>query len=189
MVARPLLIVFSLLTIGGAARAADLPGLPTLAVDQQVPEPWWHGLTIGSEMSVSVAKGVRGMAGGSGFIGYNREFDNRVVVGVQAAAGYTPYTIQNGRFLGANFVGANAFVGYDMGRLTPFITTSVDFARASQFDHSFTGGTDAINSFLNGGGDTATFGSIGAGFNYAVTNNLSVGMTVGAGTSRGGVWP
>jgi hypothetical protein len=189
MLVRPVLVLLALLAIGAAARAADLPSLPTLAADPQVPPPWYHGLTLGSEMSVSVAKGVKGMAGGSGFVGYNHEFDNHVVVGVQAAAGYAPYAIQNGRFLGANFIGANAFVGYDMGRLTPFLTTSVDFARSSQFDHGFSGGTDAINSFLNGGGDTAMFGSIGAGFNYAVTNNLSVGMAVGAATARGGVWP
>jgi hypothetical protein len=188
MVARPLLVLTALLAFGAAASAADLPNLPSLAVDPQVESPWQHGLYVGSEVSFTAAKGVKGMAGGAGYMGYNREFTNGVVLGIQASAGYAPFAIQNSRFRGADFVGATASVGYDMGRLTPFLMTSVDFARSSQFEHGFSGGTDAINNFLNGGGNTSTFGSVGAGFNYAITNNLSVGMAVNVGTARG-YWP
>ena len=188
MVARPLIVMFAVLALGASAHAADLPTLPTLALDPQVPPPWQHGLTVGSEVSFSSAKGVKGMAGGAGFIGYDRAFDNNLVLGVQASAGYAPFAIQNGRFKGADFVGMNASVGYEMGRLTPYVTTSLDFARTSLFDHGFTSGGDAINSFLSGGGDTKTYGSVGAGFDYAVTNNLRVGMSVGVGNLHG-VWP
>lgn len=188
MVARPLVVIFAVLALGMSAHAADLPTLPTLAVDPQVPPPWWHGLTVGSEVSFSAAKGVKGMVGGAGFVGYNHSFDNSLVLGVQASAGYAPFAIQNGRFKGADFVGMDAKVGYEMGRLTPYLTTSVDFARTSVFDHGFSGGDDAINAFLNGGGDTKTFGSVGAGFDYAVTNNLRVGMGVSVGSLRG-TWP
>jgi hypothetical protein len=189
MVTRPLVVMFAVLAIGTSVRAADLPTLPTLAVDPQVSEPWWHGLTVGSEVSIAAAKGVKGMAGGAGFVGYSHAFDNNLVIGVQAAAGYAPYAIQNGAFKGADFIGMSAQVGYEMGRLTPFLTTSFDLAHATQFSHGYTGGIDAINAFLNGGGDTAALGTIGAGFDYAVTNNLHVGIAVNAGNYRGGVWP
>jgi outer membrane immunogenic protein len=140
-----------------------------------------------AQISFSAAKGVRGAVGGDGFVGYSREFSNNLVVGVKAVAGYEPFFIQNNRFKGADFVGASAFVGYDMGRLMPYLTTSVDFARATPFERGFSGGTDAINNFLSGG-DTRTYGSIGAGFDYAVTNNLTVGMGVSVGGARG-AWP
>jgi len=185
MVARPLLFLTALLALATSASAADLPTLPTLAVDPQVPPPWWHGLTVGADATFAAAKGVRGMAGGDGFIGYHHEFSNNLVLGVQASAGYAPLFVQNGRFVGADFVGASAKLGYDMGRLTPYVTTSVDFARTSLFDHGFTGGTDAINAFLNGSGDKLTYGSVGAGFDYAITNNLTVGLGVSVGSVRG----
>ena len=185
MPARPLLVLAALLAPVAAASAADLPTLPTLAVDPQVPPPWWHGLTVGADATFAAAKGVRGMAGGDGFIGYAHEFSNNLVLGVQASAGYAPLFVQKGRFVGADFIGASARLGYDMGRLTPYVTTSVDFARTSLFDHGFTGGTDAINAFLNGSGDKLTYGSVGAGFDYAITNNLTVGLGVSVGSVRG----
>jgi len=187
MVARPLLALTALLALFTNARAADLPNLPTLAADPQVASPWQHGLHLGSEVSFSAAKGVKGMVGGDAFVGYSHEFSNNLVIGAKASAGYAPFFIQNSRFKGADFVGASAFVGYDMGKLMPYLATSVDFARATPFERGFSGGMDAINNFLNGG-DTRTYGSVGAGFDYAVTNNLTVGMGVSVGNGRG-VWP
>ena len=180
----PRLLAIAALAVAPAF-AADFPTLPTLAADPQVPPPWWHGLTVGADATFAAAKGVRGMAGGDGFIGYRHEFSNNLVLGVQASAGSAPLFVQNGRFVGADFIGASAKLGYDMGRLTPYVTTSVDFARTSLFDHGFTGGTDAINAFLNGPGDKLTYGSVGAGFDYAITNNLTVGLGVSVGGVRG----
>ena len=64
MFVRPLLALCALCAASLSAQAADLPTLPTLAVDPQVPPPWWHGLTVGGDVSFAAAKGVRGMAGG-----------------------------------------------------------------------------------------------------------------------------
>ena len=39
------------------------------------------------------AKGVKGGAGGDGYIGYDHAFDNGVVVGVRAESGYGPFLL------------------------------------------------------------------------------------------------
>jgi hypothetical protein len=50
----------------------------------------WSGLVVGSEMFALSHKGAEGHAGGDGFVGYNHELDNNLVVGVHASAGCAP---------------------------------------------------------------------------------------------------
>ena len=123
-------------------------------------------------------KGVRGGAGGDGFIGYNHAFDNGVVVGVQAEAGYGPLLWATPRgfsqFSGTAYAGGVATVGYRMGQLTPYLIAGVDFARPSNF-----GGAnplDAVNAVFSGPGAVQAVGTVGMGATYQVTPNLSFGV-------------
>ncbi len=89
----------SLIALILPAGAADLPyfaggELPSLKATgspdyDPAPSNPWTGLTMGAGVfGVSGSgRGSRGGFGGDTFIGYNHEFDNRVVVGVQGSVG------------------------------------------------------------------------------------------------------
>ncbi len=92
----------------------------------------WTGLTMGSEV-VGVSghgRGSRGGFGGDAFLGYNKEFDNNVVLGVRGSAGYMP-GLSNYGPRGYNFGMADMKLGYDMGRLMPYVTVGVGMANAA----------------------------------------------------------
>src|SRR5664279_6521509 len=75
------------------ADEASIPALPTFASSPLLnPETTnsWSGLVAGSELFVFSQKGAKGHVGGDGFVGYRHEFDNNLVVGVQASAGFAP---------------------------------------------------------------------------------------------------
>ncbi len=182
----PLLIV----ALAAPAGAADLPyfaggDLPSLKATgspdyESAPSNPWTGLTMGAGVfGVSGSgRGARGGFGGDTFIGYNHEFDNRVVVGVQGSVGYLPGMWKYGPG-GYNYGMANVSVGYDMGRFMPYVNFGVGTASATNL-RGLPGGLDSINNVFNHSGNQTTLTSVGAGFNYEVTNNLRVGFEVNA---------
>jgi opacity protein-like surface antigen len=177
---------------GFAARADDLPAakLPTLALDPQPlsPSPW-RGFYAGSELFAVSGKGTKGLVGGGAFVGYNHEFDNKLVIGIQASTGLTTGSYRS-RFVGYDFAATNVKLGYDMGRLMPFLTAGVALAKPNiRGGPGYAGAGDSLNDLFNSRSDVRAFGTVGAGFDYAITNNLSVGLAVSAGTGRGLVVP
>ncbi len=165
------------------ASAADLPNAPSdypalsATSTDQSKDPW-AGLYAGAGVTAWGGKGIRGGAGGDGFIGYDHAFDNGVVVGVRAEAGYGPLLWATPRgfsqFTGTAYAGGVATVGYRMGQLTPYLLAGVDFARPSNF-----GGTnplDAVNAVFSGPGAVQAVGTVGMGATYQVTPNLSFGV-------------
>jgi hypothetical protein len=182
------------------AGAADLPyfaggDLPSLKATgspdyDSAPSNPWTGLTMGAGVfGVSGSgRGARGGFGGDTFIGYNHEFDNRVVVGVQGSVGYLPSLYKYGPG-GYNYGMANVSVGYDMGRFMPYVNFGVGTASATNL-RGLPGGFDSVNNiFTHSGGQQTTLTSVGAGFNYAVTDNLHVGVSVNAVQQHGGFGP
>ena len=169
---------------GGPALAADLPNPPqnypalsTVAASEPAWNPW-SGLSVGAGVSAWGGKGVKGGAGGEGFVGYDHAFDNGVVVGVRATAGYGPLLWATPRgfsqFTGTAYAGGEATVGYRMGQVTPYLIAGVDLARPTNF-----GGTnplDAVNAVFSGPGAIQAVGTVGMGFTYQVTPNVAVGM-------------
>ncbi|HXW19199.1 MAG TPA: hypothetical protein VEK35_01705 [Roseiarcus sp.] len=169
--------------------AASPPSLPSLALDPQASSPW-TGLYVGSEVTASFAKGFKPGFGGAAFAGYNREFENNLVIGIQGSAGYAPYLVAHGPSRGFNFAETNFMVGYDMGRFMPYVTGGIALAKSNTFGvPAFTGGADSMNSLFSSGGDLQAFGTVGAGFNYAITDKLSVGMAVTAGAGHAPLFP
>ena len=164
----------------------DLPSLKAVGSPDYEPAPSnpWTGLTMGAGVfGVSGSgRGTHGGFGGDAFIGYNHEFDNRIVVGIQGTAGYMPgisnYGYNYGGARGANFGMVNMSVGYDMGRFMPYITAGVGTARATNFATPGGGGFDSLNNLFSRSSQSTTITTVGAGFNYAVTNNLHVGFEV-----------
>ena len=181
------------------AGAADLPyfaggELPSLKATgspdyESAPSNPWTGLTMGASVfGVSGSgRGARGGFGGETFIGYNHEFDNRVVVGVQGSVGYLPGLYKFGPG-GYNYGMANVSVGYDMGRFMPYVNFGVGTASATNL-RGMPGGLNSINNVFTHSGQQTTLTSVGAGFNYAVTDNLHVGVEVSAVHQHGGFGP
>lgn len=157
--------------------------------DRPDPNPW-TGLTVGSEVfGVSGSgHGSHGGFGGGGFVGYNHEFANNVVVGVQGSAGYLPGLYKYGPS-GYNYGLAQVNVGYDMGRLMPYVTLGVGLASPTNGLNGVPNGLDSLNNMFvhSGQSQTQTLTEVGAGFNYAVNEHLTVGMGVTAIQSHGNV--
>jgi outer membrane immunogenic protein len=208
MITRLILAIGAFCCVGGMAAAEEstASNLPSLALNPPVLNPAanapavspWSGLYVGSEIFASAFKGAKGGFGGAGLIGYNHEFSNNLVLGVEAAAGYSPnllpYRSVPGfpyrSVLGYDFAATNFKLGYDMGRFMPFVTAGVTFAKPNSFSSSFLTATDSVNNLLGSPSNMRTFGTVGAGFDYALTNNLTVGVAVSANKGHGfPPWP
>lgn len=175
------------------ALATDLgqPALPTFATVAPPSEPSpWTGLYVGTEVfGFSGGKGVRGGFGGGGYAGYDREFDNNWVIGVQGGAGYSP-AVFNRSFRGFNYADVEARVGYDMGRLMPFVTVGGVAVRPSGRTLGGLGDTNgALNDLFNSSGDLRGFATVGAGFAYRLTPNTTVELAVQTYRGNGFVAP
>jgi len=172
------------------AAAADLPTIPTLAADPQylTPEDYWKGWYIGTGISASVAKGAKGQAGGDVFAGYNRGFDNGLVLGAQFETGYNPWVVPGGRYQGFDFAQSTVSLGYQMGRFTPYVMGGVALAKQTNYASSLPDAEATINGLFSGPGAVQPVGVAGVGLDYAVTNNLHVGVAAYMGND-GGVFP
>ena len=188
------LFTLGALAFCGFARAAEAPTdpLPTFArapdaaTDAASP---WNGMYIGSEIFASIGRGSRGHVGGGGYLGYNREFDNKLVLGVEAGAGFSPAAFQRGPYGGYDYAKANVKLGYDMGRWMPFVTAGVGLAKSTAFSGTFASTGDSINNLFGPSSNTKTFTSLGAGVDYKLTDKLTIGVAVSASQGLGLVAP
>jgi outer membrane immunogenic protein len=185
------LVALALLTGPGfSARADDtLSGLPSLALAPPAfpaARSRWSGFYAGSEIfAISGSGALKGGVGGAADFGYYHEFSNNVVVGVGTAVGYAPALFRNSPYAGFDLATANVKVGYDMGRLMPYMTTGVILEKPhSSLAAGYTGASDAVNGLFTGSSNLKAEGTVGGGFDYAVTDRLSVGMDVGLSVSR-----
>ncbi|MDX7953636.1 hypothetical protein P7D22_20950 [Lichenihabitans sp. Uapishka_5] len=175
-------LAMALLASVRSATATELnqPALPTFALTAPAGEPSpWAGLYVGTEVfAVSGGKGVGGGFGGGGFAGYRHELDNNWVVGIEGGAGYAP-SLFSGSRRGFDYADVEAKVGYDMGRLMPFVTVGGLAARPSGRTLGGLGGTnDAVNDLFNASGDLRGYATVGAGFAYQLTPNTTVELAV-----------
>jgi opacity protein-like surface antigen len=201
MLTRIALALVPVCCLAAAARADGLmaSNLPTLAVDPPPISPRafdlpaaspWGGFYVGSEMTAASRKGAKGLFGGSALAGSNYEFSNKIVLGVEASAGFNPNMLARGT-AGNDFAAMKFKLGYDMGRLMPFVTAGISLAKPTTGTNiGFSSASDSLNDLFSSSPNVKTFGSIGAGFDYALTNNLSVGIAVSANKGVGfPTWP
>jgi outer membrane immunogenic protein len=158
--------------------ALNPPPFPSLAPQQP---SLWSGLYAGSDVFASVGSG-KGRFGGGGFVGYAHEFPNRWVVGLQGEAGYLPSWFTQGPFKGYDFGATNVKLGYDLGRVMPYVTTGVLLARPTARVNTITAG-DSVNDLFAPSAGVKAGGTVGAGIDYAVTDHLKV--EVGASINNG----
>ena len=158
---------------------ATAPGLATKAPS------FWQGFYAGTELFAISRKGAKGQTGGGGYIGYNHPFTNNVVVGLKAGAGYAPSLYQRSGVSGFDYASTSVKLGYDLGRLMPYVTAGAVIARPTSFGGGFGSTSESINSLTGPGGGAKTFATIGAGFDYALTSKITVGVGVSAGNGRG----
>jgi opacity protein-like surface antigen len=164
--------------------AADLPTAPSNypalgpGPTGAAPDPW-TGLSVGAGVSIWGGKGVKSGVGGETDLNYEHVFDNGVMLGVQASTGYMPF-LQSGpgftQFSGSAFAGGSAIVGYNMGQVTPYVITGVDFVRPTRFTAGIFNASDAVNSVFSGPGAVQAVGTLGVGVNYRITPNFSMGL-------------
>jgi opacity protein-like surface antigen len=206
---RPLILFCALLPLVSAARAEDarpahLPApslaapsssassLPSLALDPQAPPPSiWKGLYVGADIFLSGGgKRSKGLVGGGAYIGYDRRFDNNLVLGIQATTGFAPFSFQRSPFKGYDYVETSAKLGYEMGRVTPYMTVGIALAKPNGAPGAgYLSPTDSANAVFNGGSNLGASGVIGAGVDYALTNNTKIGVAAVVGTGRGFIAP
>lgn len=167
-----------------AASAAELPTLPGDPT-QPAAAPDWKGFYIGSGVSLYSMKGAKGQVGGDVFAGYDRHFDNNFVLGIRFDTGYAPILNLGGRAKGFDYAMTSVKLGYDMGRLTPFVTAGVGAARLTHFGSGFPDAANSMNSVFSGPGAVQAVTSVGAGFDYAITNNLHVGAAITVNNNNG----
>jgi len=166
--------------IAAPALAADLPNpssspLPSLAADPMTQAPNWSGFYVGAGIDVVSFKGAKAQAGGDVFGGYDHRFDNNVILGVRFATGYSPWAFASGPYRGFSFGEADVKLGYAMGRLTPYVVAGAALARPS-YGADFGDLGQSVNGLFAGPGAVQAVGTAGVGFDYAVTNNLTVGL-------------
>lgn len=171
-----LLLAALLAGAAAPAMAADLPNLPSLAADPETQAPNWKGFYVGTEVMAASFKGSKGAFGGDVFAGYDHRFDNNLVLGVRFSTGFSPWIYPGGATRGFDFAETSVKVGYEMGALTPYVVTGVALARPTNYGSGFPDATDSINGLFSGPGALQAVGTAGVGFDYAVTNNLHVGV-------------
>ncbi|GGC80431.1 outer membrane protein [Chelatococcus reniformis] len=178
--------------LGGAVQASAADNMPLtvprLALDPQESPSLWSGLRIGSDVfAVSGGKGMKGGIGATLRVGYDYEFENNVVLGVQASTGFTPASFVGSRLRGFDFATADVKVGYDMGRVMPYMIGSVALLKPN-YDTGLAGFASgaSFSNLVSGGRDLDVAGRVGAGVEYAITDRLHVGLEVSV--SRGQNW-
>ncbi len=192
------LVVALSLGLGGAAQAADLT---TTAAPQAetVPSFSWTGLYFGAHAGhawsdftsepTDVYGGVDldGFFGG-GQAGFNYQFDNRLVLGIEADLSFLHrddaidqgFGDEDGRVEFGyrtridNFGTVRGRVGYAAGRVLPYVTGGLAWADAEMsFRQTLTVGGTVFRDASATDKQTFTGWTLGAGLEYAVTNNLT----------------
>ena len=161
------------------AQTAPAQNLPSLALnppDVTEPSPW-KGLSFGTAVFASFGKGAKGHIGGEGFIGYDHALANNFTIGVTSSVGYVPVSFAHSPYKGLNFSTTQVKLGYDMGPLHPYVTGGLMFTRPN----ANIGGPavdQSINDLFASSKNLKTSGTFGAGVDYQINNQLSVGVGV-----------
>ena len=136
-----------------------------------------------------ISMGSKGGVGGGGLIGYDHVFASNLVLGIQANAGYSPGLSQQGGAKGFDYASTSVKVGYDMGRFMPFVIGGMTLAKPDVFGRGYTNTSNSINGLLDSSSSVKASGTVGAGLDYAITDKLTVGVTVSTGNGRGAWGP
>ena len=158
------------------AKADPALTIPPLQIDAHPAPSQWSGLYVGTGVTFAAIKGQKGAFGGDVFAGYDKRFDNNLVLGLKFDTGFAPFAF--GRYRGFDYAMASVKVGYDFGRVTPYVYAGGGLARATAFSSELPNAAATMNG-LFGQGPSSGVAAFGAGVDYHVTNNLTIGVSAG----------
>ena len=133
------------------------------------------------------ASSVSGMPG-QGANAATYRIGKDLLLGVSQTSGSPALSSLAGAPAGFDFSSTSVKLGFDMGRLTPFVTTTLSSFKASALP-GLSSGFNTTGDLM--AGQAARTGvSAGAGFNFAVSDSLhlSVGASVGTGRTTPSGW-
>jgi len=185
---RSVLAIALLCAAARTASAADpfASAPPVSTTDPSADASFWHGLHVGSEVFASAGSHKTGGFGAAAFAGYDHQFDNSVILGVDVGVGRGLYHIGSSGVRGYDFATTSVKVAYPVGQFTPFVGGYGVFARPDSTPAAFASPFDTANNLFSSGPGLRASGGVTAGFDYAINNNLSVGMLMSVGAGRGG---
>ena len=166
----------ALLLAAAPAYADDALTIPSFQIDPHPAPSQWSGLYVGSGVTFAAIKGQKGAFGGDVFAGYDKRFDNNLVLGVKVDTGFAPFAF--GRYRGFDYATASVKLGYDFGRMTPYVYAGGGLARATAFSSELPNASATLNG-LFGQGPARGVSTFGAGVDYHVTNNVTIGVAAG----------
>jgi len=191
-----------LLLAGGtaAARAGDVPFAPPPA---ELPSPDarptpdanpWSGLTIGTEVFGISGKGLKSHVGGGGFAEWTRYNPDGSFFGFSGGAGFSPAFFGTGWTTGAGWTGydfarVSVRAGQDFGRLKTFVFGDLELAKPSLGPAGAPNAMGSIDNVFSAPSRLRARGQVGGGFDYAVTDQLTVSGVVSASPGRGPFLP
>jgi outer membrane immunogenic protein len=191
--------ILILVGLGGAAEAADLSA-PAPYEAPAAPAFTWTGFYVGGHAGYgwgdfgSEPTDAYGANQPDGFFGgvqagYNFQFDNRLVVGIEADASFGSLK-DNGSFAMGEpqeglfeldyatkidtFGTVRGRVGYAFDRVLPYATAGLGWARTElDFSNDVTMGGMPVISSAASDKQTFTGWTVGAGLEYAITDNIT----------------
>lgn len=188
---RPILaLALSLWASGALADDTLSKPLPSLALDPQPQASIWHGFHVGSDVyGVVGGKGSKGFVGGSVTAGYDRVLPSSAVLSIDASTGIAPGFSAFGPLRAYDFASAGARIGYPMGRWTPYLTTDLVLAKPNARLGGSFNGVDTANDLFNSPEKLDAGGRVGAGVDYALTKDVTVGVAVSVQRGAAAVFP
>jgi hypothetical protein len=174
--------------LAAAFEAVPYTPLPTLAANP------WAGTPMGAWSGFAARTDFAGLPAGGVFArtaGYNQLVGKNLLLGVATTSFTSPVAFGSGPAFGTDFSATSMRLTYNMGAFKPFFTAGAGFARPNVFGGAnFAIPADPLANIH----DSKSFTSVGAGFDYQVSNGLSVGVAVSAGSGQalrgpGALWP
>ena len=124
------------------------------------------------------AFGLSGQGGGAATWRISKD----LLLGVSSTSGTASFSSLTGAPAGFDFSSTSVKLGLDLGRITPFVTTTLSSAKSSALP-GLSSGFNTTGDLL-AGRDAKTSVSAGAGFNFAVTDSVQFGLSASVGTAR-----
>ena len=171
-------LALALACLSPAARAFEaLPApLPILAANPWAGTPMgaWSGFSSGAQLFAAPGATFARAAG------YNQLLSKNLLLGVETSAFTAPAGF--GRGSATDFSSTSMRLTWNMGALKPFVTAGMAQAKPNAFGGAnFSLPADPLVNTR----DAKTFTNIGAGFDFAVSDKLTLGVAVSAGSGQG----
>lgn len=185
---RPAAIGLVVFWMSGVASAQTLAtaSLPTFALNPAAfssSQAIWQRLGDGVEFYSFSTAGSPSWAGAGAFAGYRQQLGGNFALELRTSSGFEPSFFHRNSFSGVEYASTQFRLSYDMGRLRPYVGVSASLANPIGAPGFVIPGS-TVNPLPSALFPTQSFTSVSAGFNYSVTNNVSVGVGVSVGTGN-----